>query len=44
MLRFNNKLIKLNGNLAGEVIIPPTPVGPTIHHYPLITAGNEYGW
>ena len=44
MLRFNNKLIKLNGNLAGEVIIPPTPVGPTIHHYPLITAGNEYVW
>jgi hypothetical protein len=22
----------------------PEPVGPTIHHYPLITAGNEYGW
>ena len=22
----------------------PEPVGPTIHHYPLMTAGNEYGW
>ena len=22
----------------------PEPVGPTIHHYPLITAGGEYGW
>ena len=25
MLRFNNKLIRLNGRLAGEVIIPPEP-------------------
>ena len=30
MLRFNNKLIRLNGNLAGEVIIPPEPPGPSI--------------
>lgn len=22
----------------------PEPVGPTIHHYPLMTASNEYGW
>ena len=22
----------------------PEPIGPTIHHYPLITAGGEYGW
>lgn len=20
------------------------PIGPTIHHYPLMTAGGEYGW
>jgi len=25
MLRFNNKLIRVNGSLAGEVIIPPEP-------------------
>lgn len=25
MLRFNNKLIKLNGNLTGKVIVPPEP-------------------
>ena len=30
MLRFNNKLIRLNGNLAGEVIIPPEPPSPSI--------------
>lgn len=29
MLRFNNKLIRLNGNLAGEVIIPPPPSIPS---------------
>lgn len=25
MIRFNNKLVRVNGNLAGEVIIPPEP-------------------
>lgn len=30
MLRFNNKLIRLNGNLAGEVIIPPEPPAPSV--------------
>jgi hypothetical protein len=29
MLRFNNKLIRINGNLAGEVIIPPKPPVPS---------------
>lgn len=25
MIRFNNKLLRLNGNLAGKVIVPPEP-------------------
>lgn len=33
MLRFNNKLIRLNGNLAGEVIIPPEPPAPSGYQY-----------
>lgn len=30
MIRFNNKLIRINGNLAGEVIIPPEPPAPSV--------------
>ena len=30
MIRFNNKLIRLNGNLAGEIIIPPEPPAPSV--------------
>lgn len=30
MLRLNNKLIRLNGSLVGEVIIPPEPPAPSV--------------
>lgn len=29
MIRFNNKLLRVNGNLAGEIVIPPAPPIPT---------------
>lgn len=30
MIRFNNKLLRVNGNLAGEIVIPPTPPAPPV--------------
>ena len=35
MIRFNNKLIRLNGNLAGKVIVPPEPPTPVDPWNPL---------
>lgn len=43
------KYLSHNGNLiqrgANKFIYRNyTPPGPTVHHYPLMTAGGEYGW
>lgn len=42
MIRFNNKLIRINGNIAGEVIIPPAPLVPSDMHF-LYMANNYDG-
>lgn len=42
MIRLNNKLIRINGNLAGEVIIPPAPLIPSDMHF-LYLANNYDG-
>lgn len=35
MIRFNNKLVRVNGNLAGKAIITPEPPGPVDPWNPL---------
>ena len=35
MIRFNNKLLRVNGKLAGEIIIPPAPPTPVDPWNPL---------
>lgn len=42
MLTLNNRPLYV-GNFK-PLIIESGESGPTIHHYPLMTAGGEYGW
>lgn len=47
MITLNNRPLYI-GNIrpliVGDSPGPTPPVGPTIHHYTLMTAGGEYGW
>ena len=42
MLRFNNKLLRINGNLAGEVIVPPEPVIPFPSDMDFVYLANDF--